>query len=71
MSRVGRYLDNGPMEGGGGIIKAEMFYLRKFSCREELRKAIHKYISFYNTKRRQKKLKGLAPIYYRSQTLAA
>ena len=71
MSRVGRCLDNGPMEGFFGIIKAEMFYLRKFSCREELRKAIHKYISFYNTKRRQKKLKGLAPITYRSQSLAA
>ncbi|MBE6054041.1 MAG: hypothetical protein E7212_09050, partial [Clostridium sartagoforme] len=29
------------------------------------------YIKFYNTKRLQKKLKGMAPIEYRSLTLVA
>ncbi|WP_367881840.1 IS3 family transposase [Clostridium saudiense] len=29
------------------------------------------YIEFYNTKRIQKKLKGMAPLEYRSHTLAS
>lgn len=54
MSPVGRCIDNGPMEGFFGIIKCEMFYLRKFHSREELITAIEKYMKFYNTKRRKK-----------------
>lgn len=71
MSRVGRCIDNGPMEGFWGILKAEMYYLRKFSTFEELEQAIKEYIEFYNTKRLQKKLKGMAPTEYRSHTLAS
>lgn len=69
MSRVGRCIDNGPMEGFWGIIKCEMYYLRKFDTYEELKKAIDTYMEFYNTKRLQKKLKGMAPLKYRSHTL--
>ena len=71
MSRIGRCIDNGPIEGFWGIIKSEMYYLRKFHTFEELQLAIDEYIKFYNNKRLQKKLKGLAPIEYRSQTLVA
>ena len=71
MSRVGRCIDNGPMEAFWGTLKVEMFYLRKFSTFEELEQAIGKYIEFYNQKRLQKKLKGMAPIEYRSHTLVA
>lgn len=71
MSRVGRYIDNGPMEGFWGIINCEMYYLKKFHTFEKLKLAIDKYIEFYNEKRLQKKLKGLTPMEYRSQTLAA
>lgn len=71
MSRVGRCIDNGPMEGFWGIIKSEMYYLKKFNTFDELKLAIDNYIDFYNNKRLQKKLKGLAPIEYREQTLAA
>ena len=46
-------------------------YLRKFSTFEELEQAIDKYIKFYNTKRLQKKLKGMAPIEYGNHTLVA
>lgn len=70
MSRVGRCIDNGPMEAFWGTIKVEMYYLRKFDTFEELEQAIDEYIKFYNTKRLQKKLKGMAPIEYRSHTLA-
>ena len=71
MSRVGRCIDNGPMEGFWGIIKSEMYYLRKFNTFEELNLAIDNYIDFYNNKRLQKKLKGLTPMEYREQTLVA
>ena len=48
-----------------------MYYLRKFSSFEELEQAIDEYIEFYNTKRLQKKLKGMAPLEYRIHTLIA
>jgi len=71
MSRVSRCIDNGPMEGFWGIIKSEMYYLEKFHTYEELKKAVDEYMDFYNMRRLQKKLKGLTPIEYRNQTLAA
>ena len=71
MSRVGRCIDNGPIEGFWGIIKSEKYYLRKFDNFDELKLAIDNYIEFYNNKRLQKKLKGLSPIEYRAQTLVA
>ncbi|AGY78256.2 MULTISPECIES: IS3 family transposase [Clostridium] len=69
MSRVSKCIDNGPMEGFWGIIKAEMYYLTKFHNFDELQYSIDKYINFYNTERLQEKLKGLTPIEYRNQTL--
>ena len=54
-----------------GIIKFEMYYLNKFYNFEELKLAIDKYIEFYNKKKKKKRLKGLAPIEYREQTLVA
>ena len=70
MSRVGRYIDNGPMEAFWGTLKVEMYYLRKFDTFDELKQAIDDYIEFYNKKRLQKKLKGMDHIEYRSHTLA-
>lgn len=71
MSRVGRCIDNGPMEGFWGILKSEMYYLQKFHTYEQLEKAIDEYIEFYNTKRIQKRPKGMVPLKYRSHTLAS
>jgi len=71
MSRVGRCSDNGPMEAFWGTLKSEMYYLRRFSNFEDLEQAIDEYIEFYNTKRLQKKLKGMAPLEYRNHTLVA
>lgn len=62
MSRVGRCIDNGPMEGYWGILKSEMYYLKKFTSQEELTQAIENYIDFYNTKRFQLKLKCMTPM---------
>ncbi len=62
MSRVGRCIDNGPMEGFWGILKSEMYYLRKFTDEQELISAIEHYIYFYNTKRYQKRLHCMTPM---------
>ena len=62
MSRVGRCIDNGPMEGFWGILKSEMYYLRKFTSMEELTVAIENYISFYNSGRYQKRLRCMTPM---------
>jgi len=71
MSRVGRCIDNGPMEAFWGTIKAEMYYLQKFSGYDSLKVAIDKYMLFYNNHRYQEKLGGLAPLEYRTKFQAA
>lgn len=65
MSRVGRCIDNGPMEAFWGTLKAEMYYLHRFLDYDSLKFAIEGYIHFYNCERFQEKLGGLAPIEYR------
>jgi transposase InsO family protein len=62
MSRVGRCIDNGPMEAFWGTLKAEMYYLQKFSDYDSLKTAIERYMIFYNNSRYQEKLGGLAPL---------
>lgn len=61
VSRVGKCIDNGPMEEFWGILKRERYYGKKFSCREELVKMIREYILYYNTKRLQRNLGVLTP----------
>lgn len=71
MSRVGRCIDNGPIEGFWGIIKAEMYYLKEFHTTEELKASIKKYIAFYNNKRPQGRYCDQTPIEVRTAALAA
>lgn len=66
MSRVGKCIDNGPMEGFFGTLKVEMYYGKKFKTLEELRGRIVEYIKFYNEKRFQKRLGCMAPLEYRN-----
>lgn len=69
MSRVSRCIDNGPMEAFWGMMKSEMYYLRKFNSYEELEAAITKYIDYYNNQRYQKRLKCMTPMEYRQYLL--
>ncbi|MGN1115242.1 MAG: IS3 family transposase [Candidatus Ornithomonoglobus sp.] len=62
MSRVGKCIDNGPMEGFWGILKTEMYYLNKFDTYEDLENAITKYIYYYNYERYQEGLDCMTPI---------
>ena len=61
MSRVGKCIDNGPMEAFWGTLKSEMFYGIKFEDEASISEAIKNYIDFYNNGRFQTKLKGLTP----------
>ena len=67
MSRVGRCIDNGPIEAFWGTLKVEKYYLHKFETYEELKNAIVTYIKFYNNERYQETLNGLSPKEFRSQ----
>ena len=71
MSRVGRCIDNGPMEGFWGILKRERYYVRRFTDRETLVKMIRDYIEYYNTKRLQHNLGILTPMMKHELYLAA
>lgn len=71
MSRVGRCIDNGPMEGFWGIIKRETYYGKKFTSREELVQAITNYIDYYNNHRYQRRLFTLAPMEVFNRLMAA
>lgn len=67
MSRIGRCIDNGPIESFWGTLKCEKYYLHKYDSYEELKLAIDDYIHFYNYYRYQKRLSGLSPLEFRTQ----
>ncbi len=69
MSRVGRCIDNGPMESFWGTLKCEKYYLNQkdYHTYKALVEAIEEYIQFYNYERYQKRLNGLSPMEYRAK----
>lgn len=67
MSRVGRCIDNGPMESFWGTLKCEKYYLHTYHTFEELKRDIEDYIYFYNYERLQAKLNGLSPMEFRTK----
>ncbi len=62
MSRVGKCIDNGPMEGFWGILKRERYYRKQFTDRESLVTMINDYIYYYNNERLQRRLGVVTPI---------
>lgn len=67
MSRVGRCIDNGPMESFWGTLKCEKYYLHKYQTFGQLKQDIEDYIHFYNYERLQAKLNGLSPMEFRTK----
>ena len=67
MSRVGKCIDNGPMEAFWGTLKSEMYYLHKYPTFEALKKDVDRYIHFYNYERLQAKLNSLSPMEFRTK----
>lgn len=69
MSRKGNCLDNAMIENFFGLLKSELFYLKKYKSVEELRVDIDEYIYYYNNYRIKEKLKGQSPISFRTSSL--
>jgi len=66
MSRKGNCLDNAIIENFFGIIKSELFYLKKYNSISQLKKEIKDYINYYNNERIKLNLNGMSPIEYRT-----
>lgn len=71
MSRVGKCIDNGPMEGFWGILKREKYYGRRFRDRKSLALMIEDYIDYYNNKRLQRNLGVMTPMEKHTEYLIA
>ncbi|WP_240041458.1 IS3 family transposase [Paenibacillus ginsengarvi] len=69
MSRVGKCIDNGPMESFWGTLKSERYYLNVYNTYDELKRDIDDYIHFYNYERLQAKLNGLSPMEFRTKAV--
>ena len=69
MSRKGNCLDNAVMENFFGIVKSELFSLKKYDSVFQLKKEIAEYIRYYNNDRIKLNLNGMSPIQYRAHYL--
>lgn len=66
MSRKGNCLDNAVIENFFGILKSELFYLKKYESITQLKEEIKEYIDYYNKERIKLNLNGMSPIQYRA-----
>jgi putative transposase len=66
MSRKGNCLDNAIIENFFGILKSELFYLKKYKSIDQLKKEINEYIIYYNKDRIKSNLNKMSPIQYRA-----
>jgi len=66
MSRKGNCLDNAIIENFFGILKSELFYLKKYKSIDQLKKEINEYIIYYNNDRIKSNLNKMSPIKYRA-----
>lgn len=66
MSRKGNCLDNAIIENFFGILKSELFYLKKYNSIIQLKQEIQEYIYYYNNQRIKSKLNKMSPIKYRA-----
>jgi len=67
MSRKGNCLDNAMMENFFGIMKVELLYSRQWNSMDEFKRALRKYINYYNNERIKLRLNGMSPVQYRTQ----
>ena len=65
MSRVGRCLDNQPIERFWGPYKAESFYIKKLNDYESVFNDVSRYIRYYNNYRYVESLNRYSPNEYR------
>ena len=65
MSSSGNCLDNAAAETFFALLKKELIYPNDWDDLKSLKRDIHKYIKYYNTKRIKKSLGYLTPVEYR------
>lgn len=65
-SRKGNCWDNAISENFFGILKSELFYLKKFNSIEELKNEIKQYIYYYNNERTKSNLNKMSSILSRT-----
>jgi len=70
MSRKGSCIDNAPMESFFGHFKDDIEY-KDCKTFEEVKRAVGKYIEYYNNDRRQWNLKKMTPVEYRNHLLVS
>ena len=66
MSRKGNCLDNAIIENFFGILKSELFYLKKYNSINQLKHEIKEYIIYYNNERIKSNLNKMSPMQYRA-----
>ena len=71
MSRKATCLDNACMEGFFGHLKDEFYRGRRFDSFDSFKEQLDAYIAYWNTRRYQVRLKGMAPVQYRSHSIRA
>ena len=71
MSRKGNCIDNGATEQVFGHLKDEFFRGRTWPNFESFKADLDAYVMYWNTQRRQVKLKGLTSEEFRNQSLVA
>lgn len=70
MSRKTTCLDNAYMEGFFDHLKDEFYRGRDFGSFESFREQLDSYIDYWNTRRHQVRLRGMAPVQYRSHSMS-
>lgn len=70
ISRVGKCIDNAPIESFFDHFKTECYDLKTYKRFEELVEDIDAYIYFYNHERFQERNNGLAPLEMRNKAVA-
>ena len=71
MSRKATCLDNACMEGFFGHLKDEFYRGREFDSFDSFKTQLNEYIIYWNTKRYQLRLNGMAPVQYRGHQIRA
>ncbi len=71
MSGKGNCYDNAPMENFFSVLKREIYPGHVYRNRQELVRAIERFIRYYNYDRIKEKLGGLSPKQYRKRMKSA
>lgn len=69
MRRKGNSLDNAVIENFFGLLKSELLYLQEIDSIKHFKLELEQYLDYYNNRRIELKLNGLAPAKHRYQAI--